>query len=121
MFFDWFYPNYIGILVQAVQVWGNNNSVMIPLLKFVAELVFNKGQRLTFDFSSPNGILLFRETSKVLVTYGNAILATSVVSDAYMEKYKGISICLSALKNALSGSYVNFGVFMLYGDSALSD
>ena len=38
-----------------------------------------------------------------------------------MEKYKGISICLSALKNALSGSYVNFGVFMLYGDSALSD
>jgi exportin-7 len=142
LFFDWFYPDFVGILVQAVQIWGNcqqvddpavtsitnpspcehnNVQVMIPLLKFVAELVFNKGQRLTFDCSSPNGILLFRETSKVLVTYGNAILATSVVSDAYMEKYKGIGICLAVLKNALSGSYVNFGVFALYGDTALSD
>jgi exportin-7 len=121
LFFDWFYPDFVGILVQAVQIWGNCQQVMIPLLKFVAELVFNKGQRLTFDCSSPNGILLFRETSKVLVTYGNAILATSVVSDAYMEKYKGVGICLAVLKNALSGSYVNFGVFALYGDTALSD
>ena len=32
-----------------------------PLLKFVAEFCFNKSQRLTFDSSSPNGILLFRE------------------------------------------------------------
>lgn len=38
-----------------------------------------------------------------------------------MEKYKGVGICLAVLKNALSGSYVNFGVFALYGDTALSD
>ena len=35
------------------------------MLKFMAEFVLNKGQRLTFDSSSPNGILLFREVSKV--------------------------------------------------------
>ena len=31
----------------------------------MAEFVHNKTQRLTFDPSSPNGILLFREVSKV--------------------------------------------------------
>ena len=32
---------------------------------------------------------------------------------------KGISICFNILKAALCGSYVNFGVFRLYGDDAL--
>lgn len=39
----------------------------------------------------------------------------------YAMKLKGISICFSILKLALSGSYVNFGVFELYGDTALDD
>ena len=30
-------------------------------------------------------------------------------------------MCFSMLKAALSGNYVNFGVFRLYGDSALDD
>ena len=34
---------------------------------------------------------------------------------------KGISVCFSMLKAALCGNYVNFGVFRLYGDSALDD
>lgn len=40
-------------------------QVTTALLKFMAEFVLNKTQRLTFDSSSPNGILLFREVSKV--------------------------------------------------------
>ena len=36
-------------------------------------------------------------------------------------KLKGISTCFSMLKAALSGNYVNFGVFRLYGDTALDD
>lgn len=35
------------------------------MLKFMSEFALNKTQRLTFDSSSPNGILLFREVSKV--------------------------------------------------------
>ncbi len=37
------------------------------MLKFMAEFALNKTQRLTFDSSSPNGILLFREVSKVSI------------------------------------------------------
>ena len=36
-------------------------------------------------------------------------------------KHKGISLCMLLLTRALSGNYVNFGVFALYGDRALSD
>ena len=32
---------------------------------------------------------------------------------------KSVTAWMSALKNALSGGYVNFGVFQLYGDAAL--
>ena len=39
----------------------------------------------------------------------------------YAMRLKGISICFSMLKAALSGSYVNFGVFRLYGDDALDN
>lgn len=32
--------------------------------------IFLRSQRLNFDVSSPNGILLFREASKMICTYG---------------------------------------------------
>lgn len=38
----------------------------------------------------------------------------------YKDRYKGIAVCLLTLSRCLSGGYVNFGVFQLYGDSALS-
>lgn len=39
----------------------------------------------------------------------------------YPLKLKGVSVCFSMLKAALCGSYVNFGVFRLYGDEALDN
>ena len=39
----------------------------------------------------------------------------------YPMRLKGVAICFSTLKAALSGNYVNFGVFRLYGDRALDD
>ena len=83
-----------------------------PVLKLFAELVQNRSQRLQFDVSSPNGILLFREASKIICSYGNRILDVIVAKEQmYPLKLKGISICFSMLKAALCGSYVNFGVF----------
>lgn len=72
-------------------------QVSTPLLKFMAEFVLNKAQRLTFDSSSPNGILLFREVSKLLVAYGSRILSLPSAADIYAFKYKGIWIALTIL------------------------
>ncbi|XP_068659491.1 uncharacterized protein [Aristolochia californica] len=121
LLFDWLYPSHMPLLLKAVSQWTDTPEVTTPLLKFMAEFVLNKAQRLTFDSSSPNGILLFREVSKLIVAYGSRVLRLPVSSDLYAYKYKGIWICLTILSRALGGNYVNFGVFELYGDRALVD
>ncbi|XP_036913653.1 ran-binding protein 17 isoform X2 [Sturnira hondurensis] len=118
MLFDWMYPTYLPLLQRAVGRWYGEPACTTPILKLMAELMQNRSQRLNFDVSSPNGILLFREASKMICTYGNQILSLGSLSkdQIYPMKLKGISICYSALKSALCGNYVSFGVFKLYGD-----
>ncbi|KAJ6659198.1 hypothetical protein lerEdw1_019243, partial [Lerista edwardsae] len=129
MLFDWMYPYYTmtmpalcteGYQVPCISliVWHSGeeetklNELMCNQLKL-------QSQRLNFDVSSPNGILLFREASKMICTYGNEILSLGTLSkdQVYPLKLKGISICYSALRSALCGNYVSFGVFKLYGDN----
>lgn len=58
----------------------------------------------------------------IVLSAGSHILEVEVAKDQmYAMKLKGISICFSMLKAALCGSYVNFGVFRLYGDDALDN
>ncbi|XP_076368513.1 ran-binding protein 16 isoform X1 [Tachypleus tridentatus] len=123
MLFEWIYPAYTPVLHRAIELWYHDPAVTTPVLKLMAELVQNRSQRLQFDVSSPNGILLFRETSKIISSYGNRILTLGDIprDKLYPLKLKGISICFSMFKSALCGGYVNFGVFRLYGDSALDD
>ncbi|KAG8519529.1 Ran-binding protein 17, partial [Galemys pyrenaicus] len=134
MLFDWMYPYYTVTipalctegcqaphfrLIRAIEQWYGEPACTTPILKLMAELMQNRSQRLNFDVSSPNGILLFREASKMICTYGNQILSLGSLSkdQIYPLKLKGISICYSALKSALCGNYVSFGVFKLYGDN----
>ncbi|KAI3436525.1 hypothetical protein D9Q98_005942 [Chlorella vulgaris] len=121
MLFDWLHPAHFPTILACLEAWADTPEVTTALLKFVVEFVLNKTQRLTFDSSSPNGILLFREVSKVIVTYGSRVLQLGPAGDPYGQKYKGIWICITILTRALGGNYVNFGVFELYGDPALKD
>lgn len=121
MLFDWLYPAHFPTILACLEAWADTPEVTTALLKFVAEFVLNKTQRLTFDSSSPNGILLFREVSKVLVTYGSRVLALPPGPDPYGRRFKGAWLCLAILTRALGGNYVNFGVFELYGDPAFKD
>lgn len=87
--------------------------------------------------------LLPLQVSKVLVVYGSQILQRAAAASSsssngvlpggdtaagtrggrelYDQRYKGIWVCLQALSRAMSGNYVNFGVFELYNDPALKD
>ncbi|GLT76401.1 hypothetical protein SLA2020_480630 [Shorea laevis] len=121
LLFDWLYPTHMPLLLKGITHWIDTPEVTTPLLKFMAELVLNKAHRLTFDSSSPNGILLFREVSKLLLVYGTRILSLPNPADMYAYKYKGIWISITILSRALAGNFCNFGVFELYGDRALSD
>nr|XP_028578008.1 ran-binding protein 17 isoform X6 [Podarcis muralis] len=121
-FLDQFRKTYVGDQLQRTsKVYARMSEVLgitddnQVLETFMAKI----SQRLNFDVSSPNGILLFREASKMICTYGNQILSLGTLSkdQVYPLKIKGISICYSALKSALCGNYVSFGVFKLYGDN----
>jgi len=121
-FFEMLYPNFFPIFSRTAEIWYDSQPVMTALLKFLQELTLNKAQRLVFEQSSPNGILLFREASKVIVAYGSRLAQAPITgNDIYKEKYKGITMILNLLSTALSGNYVNFGVFALYNDKALED
>ena len=67
LLFDWLYPAHFPTLRACLEAWADSPDVTTAMLKFMAEFALNKTQRLTFDSSSPNGILLFREVSKVRI------------------------------------------------------
>jgi exportin-7 len=106
LLFDWLYPSRMPLLLKAISLYADEPEVTTPLLKFMCEFVLNKAQRLTFDSSSPNGILLFREVSKLIVAYGSRILLLPNGTDIYGSKYKGIWISLAVLSRGEFRKYV---------------
>lgn len=70
------YPEHFPVFLRTVEALYDCSDVMISLLSFLAEFVYNKGARITFDTSSVNGILLFKETSKLLLAYGTIFTVT---------------------------------------------
>jgi exportin-7 len=122
LMFEWIYPAHTPLLHAAMAAYADDPGVAVPLLKLASELALNKTQRCTFDTSSVNGILLFREVSRLVCTYGARVLAAPRGGpDPYAALYKGIWAALTVVSRALAGNYVNFGVFELYGDPALKD
>lgn len=122
LFFHWFYPDYMPVLLKGIQAFSPH-PVTNTLLKFFGEFVHNKSQRLNLDVSSANGVLLFRDASQILCTYGPRILSETIQDEnrKYPMKYKGISACFNILARCLGGHYINFGVFWLYQDKAINE
>ena len=121
LLFDILFPAIFPMLNRVAETLYEDPAVVNVLLKFLKEFVQNKGQRIYFEQSSANGILLFREASSILCSYGSHILQIPTRENVYAEKYKGIRIMLDTITHILSGNYVNFGIFALYNDSALQN
>lgn len=121
--FDILHPNQLPLLAKVADVWHDQVDVIISLLRFMNEFCHNKANRVNFDQSSPNGILLFRYTSEIVCAYGARLLSAAPPSnhdpDIYKKRYKGLALALGVLNSALGGNYVCFGVFELYNDRAL--
>lgn len=111
---------------SPLSLWHSLNSV--PLLlglvlnynNSTASSQLVRGQfsfSFSFFFSSPVPWSLLSSPS------GNRILTLGEVpkDQVYGVKLKGVSVCFTMLKAVLSGNYVNFGVFRLYGDDALDN
>lgn len=136
MLFDLLYPNFFPLFIHAASAFPTAVGVAVPLLKFIDDFVHNRAQRIMFDSSSPNGILLFREISRIICAAGPRILEalqTAQADSSYPNVYKRMLSCRSCslshfffaaaasliysiLTKCLAGSYVSFGVFDVYGD-----
>ena len=72
------------------------------------EFCYNKANRVNFDQSSPNGILLFRATSDVVCAFRTRLLSspsgTNNQSDVYKQRYKSMALALNVLNSALGGN-----------------
>ena len=121
LLFEALYPGVFVLLKNVAERLYDDPEVITALFKFLQEFVYNKSQRIQFEQSSANGILLFRESSAIICSYGSRILAVPTKKDDYIEKYKGIRLMLNTAICALGGGYVNFGVFALYNDAALQN
>jgi exportin-7 len=113
----------LPLFSAAADTWWDTADVVVPVLKSIAEFAHNKSNRINFPQNSPNGLVLFREATKVLSAYGQRIInrpSGHVYRDIYEEKYKGVGAALKLFTNTLAGEYANLGVFELYGDATLS-
>ncbi|KAI9470807.1 MAG: armadillo-type protein [Benjaminiella poitrasii] len=127
LFFEWFYEgDYSSILLRAIEAWSPD-PIVNSLLLFFVEFVHNKSQRLSFEVSSPNGILMFRDASQIICSFGQQMLnkqqqdMSIMENDVYDLKYKGIAACFNIMSKCLGGRYINFGVLWLYQDKAIED
>ncbi|KAI7904443.1 armadillo-type protein [Cokeromyces recurvatus] len=122
LFLNWFYPDYMPVLMKGIQAWSPHPSTNV-LLKFFCEFIHNKSQRLNLEVSSATGVLIFKDASQILSTYGQQIISTQITDESqkYPLKYKGITTCFNILSKCLGGKYINFGVFWLYQDKAITE
>ena len=62
---------------------------------------YSSFQRLQFDVTSPNGVLLFREASKTITSFGEHILT---LTDIPADKIYPLKYPLSTFRSALTMS-----------------
>ncbi|KAI8977942.1 armadillo-type protein [Pilobolus umbonatus] len=119
LFFEWFYSEYSSILLRAVEAWSPD-PIVNSLLQFYNEFAHNKSQRLGFEVSSANGILIFRDASQIICSFGHQILKQQISENQkYEYKYKSIATVFSIMSKCLGGRYINFSVLWLYQDEAI--
>jgi hypothetical protein len=98
-------------------------EVLIPMLRFYCELVFNRNSRLVYDkdnnyvFYGPlvDAIASFVKTCTKIIT-SSPIPA----SNPYASRYKPISICLTIVRHLLGSNSINLGLFGYFGSTVVS-
>lgn len=120
LFFDWFYPEYFPIIGKALECYLNDDEVVLIIFKFLSELVNNRCSRLRFDSWNINGLVSFKEASKISIQY---LQLTEQLQnkpnksgDLYKDRFKFLDSFLNILYNCITGHYINFAICEYYSD-----
>ena len=68
--FDWFYPEYFGIIKKCLSTYiaePCDDDVVLLILKLINDLVDNSSSRLRFDTWSINGLIVYKEGAEFMI------------------------------------------------------
>ena len=69
LFFDWFYPDYFQIITKALSAFIDDDDLVLVIFKFISEMVNNRCSRLRFDAWNINGLIVFKESAKIVIQF----------------------------------------------------
>ncbi|KAL7073722.1 hypothetical protein ACQ4LE_007266 [Meloidogyne hapla] len=115
--------NLFTVMQESIKIWIDNADVTTPILKLLAELVMNRQSRLQYDMQTCMAVVLFKNIAKVVCEYGTRLLSLPPVPKEhhYKQRIKNTGVVCQIIKNVLSGNYLPFGVFYIYGDTCMTD
>ena len=77
--------------------------------------------RIIFDFSSPNGVILFSKAATILIQYYNYIELFERSQELNECNINAIEYSFSIFQNLVGGRYVPFGALKIYNDPIFID
>ncbi|KAJ3427873.1 exportin [Anaeramoeba flamelloides] len=121
LIFNWIYPDIIQIFTHILIHFLNLTPIIAKkCLKFWNELTNNAKNRIKFESSSPNGIYLFKEVLNSIYQY-SLKLEQNFESVNNTNTLQLILLLQQILFRALSGNYINLGVFEIYKENILEN
>lgn len=127
--FDWFYPEYFGVVQQCLSAYLQppcDDDVVVLILKFLQELVDNSSNRLRFDTWSINGLIVYKESAELMITFLNhfgclnSTQKAVLHGDEYKERLRFLKVSMTILHKCIIGNYINFAICEYYNDNSFA-
>lgn len=125
--FDWFYPDYFGIIKKCLNAYIQepcDDEVVLLILKFLGDLVDNSSNRLRFDTWSINGLIVYKEGATLIIQFlelFNCLQKKPLrYGDKYKEQLRFLKITMHFLEKCVSGNYINFAICEYYNDNTFT-
>jgi len=127
--FDWFYPEFFGIVKKCLTVYSDpcDDEVVLLIFKLLFELVDNSSNRLKFDAWSINGLIVYKESASFVIEFLQKFQCLSPQqgkplknNDIYKEIYKYVKVFIGMMQKFMSGKYINFAICEYYNDQTFT-
>jgi exportin-7 len=93
--------------------------MVLCIFKFLSELVNNRCSRLRFDTWNINGLIVFKESAKIVIQFYKlyeCLASKPVKRDKYREIFKYLDITIQIYLNCITGNFINFAICEYYND-----
>ena len=95
-----------------------SNKIVVQTLKLMSEILDNHNGRLRFDTWNMNGLIVFKESSKLILN----ILSSGMLATCEAKIVNKVhNIIMTMMCQCLSGGYINFAICDFYQDNQYTE